>query len=155
MRLLTDISWKLDEPLSKAELSKDDKFVKIPKEVYYKKLSIKNAKIIINIGGFINISSTFKCIPTTKNILKFIEKIANTKFSPDYKKSFLNLKKGQHIAMVYRQTSSFYDVKKRLEIIKKFETGKLTLKDIMGRHVYFEGITKKGSKNVYNVELGS
>ena len=46
--------------------------------------------------------------------------------------------------IVYSQISKFVDSPNRIELVQKYESGKLSPKDLLGDSVFFEGIHEEG-----------
>jgi hypothetical protein len=83
---------------------------------------------------------------TIKNVLYFIEKALNEN---------INNNNNDLITAVYKRISSWFCSKLRLELVEKFEKGKLKPKDLLGDHRYFEGMKRRGSSKFIEYSVGS
>ena len=60
----------------------------------------------------------------------------------------------EEITEIYYSISGWFDSKKRLQMVKKFESNKLKVWELLGNHYYFEGNLKL-EKGVWTYGVGS
>jgi signal peptidase I len=56
---------------------------------------------------------------------------------------------------VYYKIGRFLRGERRLELVNKFENGTLTPKELMGDHIYFEGMKRAGRSKLIYISRGS
>lgn len=57
--------------------------------------------------------------------------------------------------LVYPKIANFFRSEMRLKLVKKYESGKLKFMDLLGDHIYFEGMGREGKKKLIHYSTGS
>ena len=92
---------------------------------------------------------------TVHDVLKTIEKgfqsylVPTSRETPMEEHYFTKTHERQYMSkdeFVYRQISHYIDGKTRLNLIRKYEAGKLKVYELMGDTVFFDGVRKHGTK---------
>lgn len=145
-----DISWIITEPLSKAKIyihtnTGDDNFIPVPKNILDTTKPIKSGDRVALLWDrgepvyFANVRGS-----TTKSILTAVEKGMKEHIPVTY----------ENTKIVYKIIGNFLRKPMRQELVKKYESGKITPADLAGDHVFFEGnISRKN--HIWAFGLGS
>ena len=82
---------------------------------------------------------------TLKEVLEHLYDALDTPLEPNWEET-----KG-----IYERISNWFKSEDRLELVRKYENGELKPKELLGDHLYFEGMGREGSsKNIW-VSTGS
>ncbi len=96
-----------------------------------------------------------------KNVLLALEYGLNTPISPGDRKRSKNKNKQYSYTLdndkynkntiIYSMISLYFDTDDRMQLIKKYEEGKLKPYELLGDHRYFEGIHKERGMLMFSV----
>lgn len=169
MEHLNNISWQLGDDLDKVKyfLRKENKLIKIPKEIWTEKLPIKKGdKVAIWYEDLPNYE--YKMIPETAEPIqgntigalitaynKGSKRIIPAPVRSDLSTWYFNPKERKFPIprIIYEKIADFYDQENRRRLVKLYESGKLTHKK-MYSCPYFEG-AKRGSKGIWEISVGT
>jgi hypothetical protein len=131
-----DITWVITKPLSTAVIyTKDNKTIPVPEYILNKKKNILKGDKVALVWNNREPVITFPVHGNTlKSILTAIEKGMKEYIPID-----------DNIENVYSVISHFFKKSTRIELVKKFESGKLKPSDIIGDHHFYDG--NLGRKN--------
>lgn len=150
------VNWNITQPISSARSY--DKRVKID-GVLSSEVSFKHdCKIAIlseggkpvtleNIGGKRTVRDVLEVIQAGLNKTLKVDAYSNVHWSEEYGNSFDKIK------AVYGAISTFLHPSLRMGLVRKFEEGCLKQKDLLGDHVFFEGLSMRNGHVV--MVLGS
>ena len=147
-KITQKLLWILINPLKDSFLSEDEKLTK--EEILQFKLPIKKDDKLIIIKTIDEdreliplIEVNIKGEPTFENLCKILEKELNKYIKVD----------NNMVEYFYKKIANFRFSKDRLELVKKYESGKLKPIDLLGDHKFFEGFERLGKSNyiIYNV----
>lgn len=143
-----NISWDISKPFKTA----DTPHILNSKEA--NKVFLKGKKLKVGIDLFGTIIYERVYTGSIKGFVNAIERLNKRRIS--------HVKKDNEIGLfyetpelVYKIISKVFDSSRRLSLAKKYESGKLTVNDLLIGYVYFEGIKKGKKRGVYHVIIGS
>lgn len=147
-KLISKVMWTINCDPDGAyifESKKSTNELPIPPEILNIKLRGKRIVLLYNSGTPIlttpfvgnTFSQWMKCLYEGVNKTIIVEELNRTE-----------------IELVYQRISGWFDSKIRLDLVKKLESNKLKIKELLGHHVYFEGNLKL-EKGTWHYGLGS
>jgi len=125
------ISWNITKPFSTACIYDNDVEIKLNPKVFDEEVKIKHANEVALLFDDTQIIFTE---PIKGSILKSIFR--------SIERGLERIIDNYDIATrrsVYKRIGGFISFSRRMKLIRKYEYGKLKIKDLLGDHVFFEG----------------
>ena len=115
----------------------------LTKEAMEKKIPIKRGDEIAVLyveGKSFLVTKWNKKDGTMKEVLEHLYEALDEPLVPDWRET----------TGIYKRIGSWFDGEKRLELVRKYESGQLKAKELLGDHLFFEGMGREGSsKNIW------
>lgn len=167
-----NLNWRMDEPLNKIRVfsKKNGQAISI-KDILKKKVAVNPGDRIVILWhcrcscGKNNTNKEYPVLSepirgkTVGSVMRSLERGVNRPLSPGSRTNGFYFERRQKYPtptkseVIYSRIANYIHPEARLNLTKKYESGKLKPAELYGDHIYFEGITKKG-KFLY-VHIGS
>lgn len=144
---INKINWRITDPITKINMGyKNDKEIPIPNDILDYKLNITKGDKVVLVYYDTEPVITFPISgKTVKDLFMSIEKGMKT-----------IIKNTENTEIIYKIVSKFIHPKKRFELIKLYETNKLTpYKLVRDNYDFYEGNLKRNRNGIWTYGVGN
>ena len=147
-KLISKVSWIIQSDPYEANMYENKNYnVELPVSPEILNIKLRGKKIAI-------LMDSGKVVLTTPFIGNTFGEWMQCLYNGVSKKLIVAELSREEITGIYNRISGWYDSDTRLKMVKKFESNKLKVSDLLGNHYFFEGRLKL-EKTVWTYGLGS